>query len=295
MQRIANRLVYGKRATPYEVLSELSMRVGDTLAADEVLPRMAAVLRNGTGAEYATVWLRSADQLRPAATDPESVVGYEPLPMRNGTLPDFPDHAWAVPVLHQGDLLGALTVAKRPGEALTPIEHQLLADLGGQAGLVLKNVGLAADLGDRVDELRASRQRLVAAQDEERRRLERNLHDGAQQHLVAIKVQLGLAEMMLDRDPARAVVMIEQLETAADEALETLRDLARGIFPPLLAEQGLGPALIAQARRATLPRHRLGRGWPLPARHRGRCLLLRARGAPECAEICWRRACGGQP
>src|SRR5207253_2098290 len=107
-------------------------------------------------------------------------------------------------VRHQGELLGALTVSKRQGESLTPIEQKLLDDLAHQAGLVLKNVGLTAELLARLDELRASRQRLVAAQDQERRKLERNLDDGAQQNLVAIKVKLGLAAMLAERDPERA-------------------------------------------------------------------------------------------
>jgi signal transduction histidine kinase len=94
---------------------------------------------------------------------------------------------------------------------------------------------------------------LVSAQDVERRRLERNLHDGAQQHLVALKVKLGLAEMLLGRDPAKAAAILEQLKGDADEALETLRDLARGIYPPLLADRGLVVALESQARKATVP------------------------------------------
>ena len=113
--------------------------------------------------------------------------------MNNGTLPAITDATRAVEVRHQGELLGALSVTKRRGETLTPIEEKLVDDLAHQAGLVLKNVGLSADLQARLDELRASRQRLVSAQDLERRRLERNLHDGAQQHLVALKVKLGLA------------------------------------------------------------------------------------------------------
>jgi signal transduction histidine kinase len=157
-----------------------------------------------------------------------------------------------VEVRHQGGLLGALSVNKRRGESLTPIEEKLVDDLAHQAGLVLKNVGLSADLQARLDELRASRQRLVSAQDVERRRLERNLHDGAQQHLVALKVKLGLAEMLLTRDPAKAAEALEQLKGDADDALETLRDLARGIYPPLLADKGLVVALESQARKATL-------------------------------------------
>ncbi len=253
VQRIANRLVYGKRATPYEVLSEFSGRVAETYAADEVLPRMARVLQQATGAELATVWLRGKAELRPAATFPEGLGMHEPLSMRNGTLPAMHGVTRAVEVRYQGDLLGALSVSKRRSEALTPIEQKLVDDLAHQAGLVLKNVGLSADLRARLDDLRASRQRLVSAQDVERRRLERNLHDGAQQHLVALKVKLGLAEMLLLRDPAKVAAILEQLKGDADETLETLRDLARGIYPPLLADKGLVVALELQARKATVP------------------------------------------
>ena len=177
----------------------------------------------------------------------------EPIAAVNGTLPPLNGASRLVEVRHQGDLLGALSVTKRSGETLTPVEENLLNDLAGQAGLVLKNVGLTSDLQARLVELRASRQRLVTAQDQERRRLERNLHDGAQQHLVALKVKLGLAEMLASRDPEKAKATIAQLKGDADEALETLRDLARGIYPPLLAEKGLGPALQSQARKATVP------------------------------------------
>jgi signal transduction histidine kinase len=257
VQRLANRLVYGTRASPYEVLSEFSERVAESPAADDVLPRMARVLAEGTGADHAQVWLRVEGVLRPAATWPERI---EPdgapgrrLSVVGQLLPAIPESDRAVAVRHQGELLGALSVRKRRGESLTPIEEKLLDDLANQAGLVLKNVGLTAELLQRLDELRASRQRLVAAQDEARRRLERNLHDGAQQHMVALKVKLGLAGALARKDPARARELVGQLAADADEALQTLRDLARGIYPPLLADSGLAAALEAQARRATLP------------------------------------------
>jgi signal transduction histidine kinase len=255
MQRFANRLVYGKRATPYEVLSQFSERVAESYASDEVLPRMARVLAEGTGADLAEVWLRSGDVLRPAAAFPLESPVAAPVQLDGAGPPTIPDAARAVEVRHQGELLGALTVTKRRGESLTPIEIKLMDDLAHQAGLVLKNVGLTADLQARLDDLRASRQRLVAAQDDERRKLERNLHDGAQQHLVAIKVKLGLVEMLATRDPEKAKATILALKHDADEALETLRDLARGIYPPLLAEKGLTAALQSQAGKATLPVH----------------------------------------
>jgi signal transduction histidine kinase len=253
VQKVANRLVYGKRATPYEVLSQFSERVAESYASDDVLPRMARVLAEGTNANLAEVWLRSGDVLQRAAVYPPqpSVPAAVHL---NGTAElAIPTADRSVVVRHQGEVLGALTVTKRRGEAITPIEIKLMDDLAHQAGLVLKNVGLTADLQARLVDLRASRQRLVAAQDDERRRLERNLHDGAQQHLVALKVKLGLAEMLATRDPERARAAVAELKHDADEALETLRDLARGIYPPLLAEKGLPTALAAQARKATLP------------------------------------------
>ena len=128
---------------------------------------------------------------------------------------------------------------------------------------MLRNVRLIQDL-------RASRQRLVAAQDEERRKLERDLHDGAQQQLVALAVQLKLARTMLERDPATVGGMLDSLQTSAADALADLRDLARGIYPPLLADRGLAAALEAQATQVLRPDHRAQRRRrTLPARGGG--------------------------
>jgi len=233
-RRLADRVVYGKRASPYEVLAEFSGRMSETYAADDVLPRMATVLAEGTGADAAVVWLRVGAEMRPAAIRPSQASAPTELPED------------AVEVVHHGELLGALSVQMPPSDPMDPGKRKLIEDLAAQAGLVLRNVKL-------IEELRASRQRLVAAQDQERRKLERDLHDGAQQQLVALAVQLKLARTMLDRDPARAGDLLDAVQGAATGALEDLRDLARGIYPPLLADKGLPAALEAQARKSPLP------------------------------------------
>jgi signal transduction histidine kinase len=245
-QHLADRVVYGKRATPYEVLSEFSERLAGTYAAEDLLPRMVRILAEGTGAARADVWVRSGDTLRPAATWPPEASAFDPIPV--DPLPEG-----TIPVRHQGELLGALSVAKKPGESLSVQEDKLITDLASQAGLVLRNAGLTQELLARLEELQASRLRLVSAQDEERRKIERNLHDGAQQQLVALAVKLRLAEQMADRDLAKTKEMLAQLRGDAGEALETLRDLARGIYPPLLADKGLAAALESQARKSPVP------------------------------------------
>jgi signal transduction histidine kinase len=257
-QRFANRLVYGKRATPYEVLSRFSDRLAGAYSVDDALPRMARLVAEGTGAARTAVWLAVGEQLRTAATWPSSERP-EARALDGEDLPEFPNWDRAFSVRHQGELLGAITITKPPGVPLTPTEEKLLSDVASQAALVLRNVRL-------IEDLRASRQRLVAAQDEERRRLERNIHDGAQQQLVALAVKLRLAESLVDKDPGRARDLIAEVKAEAGEALDTLRELARGIYPPLLADQGLAAALRAQARKAPVPVTVTAEGIPrLPA------------------------------
>jgi signal transduction histidine kinase len=118
--------------------------------------------------------------------------------------------------------------------------------MAAQAGLVLRNVRL-------IEDLRESRRRIVSAQDERARALERNIHDGAQQQLVALSVRLRLAEAMVERDPAKARALLGELQDQTTETLEDLRDLARGIYPPLLADKGLPAALESQVRRSPVP------------------------------------------
>lgn len=251
-QRLANRLVYGRRATPYEVLSGFSDRLAAVNSPEDLLRQTVRIVAEGTGAVRTEVWLKVGGELRRAAAWPADAPDPGPVASPGDDIPSFDGADRPIAVRHQGEVLGALTVFKPKGDPVTPTEEALLADVASQAGLVLRNAALTADLRARLEELRASRQRLVAAQDEERRRLERNLHDGAQQQLVALSIKLGLARKMANGDE-RVAGLLEQLQAEAGDALENLRDLARGIYPPLLADQGLPAALAAQARKAAVP------------------------------------------
>jgi signal transduction histidine kinase len=261
-QRVANRLVYGERASPYQVLADLAEDMGGQLDAGLVLDRMAAVLAGATGAVRVGVWICVGGELRPQVVWPRPADGagsFGPVPLAApadgrdaGELPDLGAVSRAVAVRHSGELLGALTIVKPPSEPVSAAEDRLLAQLASQAGLVLRNAGLTAELQATIDDLRASRRRLVQAQDAERQRIERNLHDGAQQQLVALRIQLGLLDAVAD-DPAGVRETAGQLRDGLAAALDDLRALARGIYPPLLADQGLGAALRAQASRAALP------------------------------------------
>jgi signal transduction histidine kinase len=251
-QRLADRLVYGERATPYEVLSEFSERIGHTYANDELLPRMAQALAEGTGASRVDLWVRIGDELRAEAAWPRDAERPAPLDAEENAEGSVSSTSMLEPIRHQGEFLGALSIAKKPGESITPTEEKLVRDLAAQAGLVMRNVVLTEQLMNTIDDLRASRQRLVTAQDEGRRRIERNLHDGAQQQIVALTIKLRLLGQLIDRDAQKAMSMVSDLQTDASDALEQLRDLARGIYPPLLADQGLVAALQAQARKASV-------------------------------------------
>ncbi len=252
LTRFANRVVYGKRATPYEVLSEFSERVGGAYADEDVLPRMARILGEGIGADRADVWLAVDQELRDVAAWPGDVHSLAPIAMPNGSVPAIAGADRVYPVESAGELLGALAIRKPVSDPVTPSDEKLIADLAGQAGLVLRNVRLNEELKLRFDQLKAAQKRLVSAQDEGRRRLERNIHDGAQQQLVALAVKARLARTLTERQPAKAVEMLSQMESETQAALEDLRDLARGIYPPLLADRGLADALVAQARKSAV-------------------------------------------
>jgi signal transduction histidine kinase len=238
----ARRLVYGARATPYELLARLPRRLADTPAPDDVLPRVADALVTGLGVPRARV---------SAAAGGGRLEAWAPAPP-HGAEPDLV----VVPVRHLGQHVGDIAV-QAPGERLLgEADRRLLHDLAAQAGPLLRSVALSTELERRLEQiteqsglLTASRERLAAAQVEERRRLERDIHDGAQQQLVGLAVRLQGAESAAGHGDVEGAA--EQLRAARadlDRCIDDLRELARGIYPPVLTARGLGPALRARAR-----------------------------------------------
>ena len=183
-------------------------------------------------------------------------------------------------VRHQGELLGAITVSMPAADPMNPSKEKLIRDLASQAGLVLRNVRL-------IEELRASRRRIVTTQDERAKTLERNIHDGAQQQLVALAVKPIGGKGSRRKDSDRTASMLSDLQGEANDALENLRDLARGIYPPLLADKGLPAALEAQARKSTRSGRRpsAGRGAGTRRRSSPAIYFCCARGPPEHREV----------
>ena len=259
-ERWASRLLGDRSAAPYEVLSRFSEGVPED-STDDLPARMARLLAEGTGARWAQVWVSVSDRLTLAATWPADAEATETPP---ALLPGARDAAGsglrALAVTHGGEPLGVLRLQERPGLLLAPIEERLFTALADRAGLMLRHVGIRADLetrhgqlAERADELKASRRRLIETQDTERRRLERDLHDGAQQHLVALTVNLRLAQTLSSRSPMRAAALLGLQGDAAMVAIETLSSLSRGIYPSLLSEQGLVAALRSAVATSAIP------------------------------------------
>ncbi|MEP7201284.1 MAG: histidine kinase [Ilumatobacteraceae bacterium] len=278
----ANRVVYGDRVSPDEALRTWGMRLTRAIPLDELLLQLAETLRKSMQLSSAQIWTGSAGHYEIAAMVPHRslapyLVGEKErvvvsrAGVSGGTwldiwLPGFVAGGMTAttrvaPIAHSGELLGLIS-CERPtdGAAFTEDDDRVLTDLARQVGLALHNVQLDTALQASLDELRttneelrASRVRIVAAGDAERRKLERNLHDGAQQHLVALAVKLRLAKDAVVDDPADAEAMIDEVRGDLQNAITELRALAHGIFPPLLISGGLTEALPAAASRAALP------------------------------------------
>lgn len=245
LQTLANVAVYGRRAHPYEVLSDFARSVGRAERAEVLLPRMAELLRDGTGASKAEVWVRSGERIQLAASSPPSPAGARPTAAGPEELAGrLGSEGIVVPVFDEAELLGALAVSKPRGQPLTSIERRLVEDVASQAGLVLSRFRLVQDL-------RESRARIVAAQDLERRRIERNLHDGAQQRFANALLALGLAHEQGGRRP-NGRDLVAQASEEVRAGLADLRELARGVHPALLTESGLGAAVGSLADRSPI-------------------------------------------
>ena len=214
---------------------------------------MAELVAAATGAARVEVWV-----VRPEGPSRAELAARWPVdakridPTRIGVEMDD--------VRHAGELIGRLLRDRGEAGDNSPVEDRLVAALAQQAGVALRTVVLTKQLQQRVSEstaraaeLRASRQRIVAAADIARQRLERDVHDGAQQHLVALAVNLSLAATVSIRDPARAAELIKDLKPAAATALTTLEELSLGIYPRLLAGSGVAAALRSAVATSTVP------------------------------------------
>jgi signal transduction histidine kinase len=219
---------------------------------------MARLLGQGIGADAAEVWLMGGE--RPALAARWPAAADEPsAPI--ATVRDLAADGWrALPVREGAETLGVLRVRTQEHRPISAVEERLFTGLAAQAGLVLRSARLRSELSGRLVELSAraaelqlSRERLIETQDDERRRLERDIHDGAQQSLVALAVNLRRAENLLGKSPQRAADVLAEQAEAAQHAIATLTSLARGIYPVALAEQGLVCALAAVARASALP------------------------------------------
>lgn len=248
----------------------------------ELLLQLVEALRDTFKLDAAQLWLCENGSLRLAAAEPR----HEPVAIEITKAEEsiaanarVSSAAWAkvwlpalvdgradrplriAPVSQAGQLFGLIVAQRsRGGERLAAEADATLEEVAREVGVALNKARVDAALQEslqqlrvKADELQASRTRLVAAADEERRRIERNLHDGAQQYLVALSVKVRLLDQLSEKDPPRARALMEQLQNDVKAAIDELRALAHGIYPPLLSSRGLGEALTAAARHASLP------------------------------------------
>jgi signal transduction histidine kinase len=236
--------VYGQRRTAYEVLAGFTRSLGAVVSGEDVLPEIARHAAEGLVGAQATVtaYLPDGNQ---TASYPLDVSAAE--------------QAEVVAVLYRGEPVGEIAVSKPGAEQLINQERRLLQELASQAGVVLHNYRLTVELRSRLRELsiqdrelKESRERLVSAADTSRRAIEQAIHESVERKLVAIGSDLSSAEAALTNDPSQATAMLEDLAERTNETLEALRDLARGIYPPLLADKGLVVALEAHIRKVGL-------------------------------------------
>lgn len=275
--------VHGEDSSPDHALETFATRMSRSIPMDELLLQLVEALQKSMRLSSAEVWTGSDGRYELTVSVPHRPfhrIELGPESMSVASRAHVQGNAWLgvwIPsllerredrtvrftsVAHLGELLGFI-ITERPAVDTTldeEDEHRVLIDIARQLGLALHNVrldnALQASLDDLKvanDELVASRARIVAATDESRRRIERNLHDGAQQHLVALAVKVGLIRQLLDANPSTATAMLEELREDVQATLTELRELAHGIYPPRLRDRGLADALQAAADRSPLP------------------------------------------
>ncbi len=259
LQRLANRVVFGRRSTPYDVLSGFAVRVGAGESSPESLVHLAELVAGGTGADPARVWLRVGSVLRveaswPVGSEVVDAVEIDVAGDVDAAVGLLPGTDLSVPVVERGELLGVLTIVKPRGERVTEVDTDLVERLAAASGVVLRNLRLDAELGQRLEQLEASRWRLVSAQDDARRRIEADLAGGSRAELELLRERLTVLAGQVDAAAApKTAMLLGQLVDATDGALGTLAGLAAGVYPPQLAADGLVVALTEQATKAALP------------------------------------------
>ena len=249
LERLADRWVFGDRLDGYQVLTRFGLMLETSPGPADLLPRLAAAIRDGLGLRWARVSLdlAAAGGSLPAA----GAAGIEPG--------DVAEPALVVSLIHAGTVLGRIECGPRRDGPLLDEDRRLLANLAGQAATAARNLHLTAELSDRLDvirrqtaELTASRARVAQTQDAERQRIQRDLHDGVQQDVVVLTAKLALARERLRRGDPRADEPLAELQRDLGDLLGQLRDFAHAIHPPVLADQGLLEAIEAQAARLPL-------------------------------------------
>ena len=236
LERIADRWVFGSRADPTHVIARLGATLEDTYDLRTLLPRMAATLEDGLRLDWARVRLDGDGTARSRHPPP----------------PPSPP-VLTVPIVLDGERLGAVECGPRRDGDLTDEDRVVVATLARQAALAVRNVRLTTELAQQAEDLATSRTRLVRAQESERRRIERNIHDGVQQELVALIGHAGEMERTLDQRPSAATDELVDLRDGLQRVLDDLRELAAGIHPSLLSDHGLLTAVESLAARHPVP------------------------------------------
>ena len=242
VQKLADRLVYGQRTPPYEVLAAVSAMSQVSGPAQESLRTLARTVAEGLSVPSACVSVTVSDAERVYYGWPEDVA--EPG-----------EHHWT-PLEYQGETVGALGIPPDAHRSLAPDRRRVLADVARAAGVIVRNARLTVELEHRLHriealsaEVRASRWRIVAAQDGERRELERDLHDGAQPELTAVRLALGLLTHAVRRggDPEAVRTAVDRAVAQTEAALAGLRRTMRGLDPQVLGRDGVVAALRERA------------------------------------------------